>query len=227
MDSGDPNEQHPATVASDLAINAGSSSIKFAFYNVGETPKCWLNGMLDRIGQPDALLVFHDLQRGQGARLKMAAATQSAATLLIDWIEEYVGFSSIRAIGHRVVHGMRYSEPTLVTDALLAELRRIIPFDPNHLPLEIELLDALRQRDPKLPQIACFDTAFHSTMPRVARILPIPRRFETLGLQRYGFHGLSYAYLMEELTRVAGAEAADGRVICGGPRFLDKKRPLP
>ena len=73
------------------------------------------------------------------------------------------------------------------------------PYDPDHLPREIELIEAFRQRHPKLPQVACFDTAFHRTMPRVAKLLPIPRRYEAKGVQRYGFHGLSYAYLMEEL----------------------------
>ena len=108
---------------------------------------------------------------------------------------------------------MQHTEPELVTQELLDELHRISPFDPDHLPGEIELIEAFRQRHPKLPQVACFDTAFHRTMPRVAKLLPIPRRFDAAGIERYGFHGLSYAYLMEELARVAGAKAAKGRVI--------------
>ena len=95
----------------------------------------------------------------------------------------------------------------------MEELHRISPYDPDHLPAEIELIEASRQRRPELFQVACFDTAFHRTMPRVAKLLPIPRRFDAAGIQRYGFHGLSYAYLMEELARVAGEEAARGRVI--------------
>jgi acetate kinase len=96
---------------------------------------------------------------------------------------------------------------------LLDELHRISPNDPEHLPREIELIETFRQRHPKLPQLACFDTAFHHTMPRVAKILPIPRRFDAKAVQRYGFHGLSYAYLMEELTRLGDRAAATGRVI--------------
>ena len=96
---------------------------------------------------------------------------------------------------------------------MLAELRRISPNDPDHLPREIELIEAFRQRHPKLPQVACFDTAFHQTMPRVAKLLPIPRRFDAKGIQRYGFHGLSYAYLMEELARLGDPAAKKGRVI--------------
>jgi acetate kinase len=95
----------------------------------------------------------------------------------------------------------------------LAELHRISPYDPDHLPREIELIEAFRQRHPKLPQLACFDTAFHQTMPRVAKLLPIPRRFDAKGIQRYGFHGLSDAYLMEELARLGDPAATKGRVI--------------
>lgn len=96
---------------------------------------------------------------------------------------------------------------------MLDELHSITPYDPDHLPAEIELIEVFLQRHPKLLQVSCFDTAFHQTMPRVAKLLPIPRRFDAKGIQRYGFHGLSYSYLMEELARVAGPKAAQGRVI--------------
>ena len=108
---------------------------------------------------------------------------------------------------------MKYAEHERVTHELLNELHRIQPYDPDHLPREIELIETVCRRHTKLPQVACFDTAFHRTMPRVARLLPIPRRFDAIGIQRYGFHGLSYAYLMEELARVAGTKAAQSRVI--------------
>jgi acetate kinase len=96
---------------------------------------------------------------------------------------------------------------------LLSELHRLSPYDPDHLPREIALIQALRRRHPKLPQVACFDTSFHHGMPRVAKLLPIPRRYETKGVQRYGFHGLSYAYLMGELVRLGETAATSGRVI--------------
>jgi acetate kinase len=107
---------------------------------------------------------------------------------------------------------MKHSKPERVTTALLKELHRIRPYAPDHLPLEIELIEAFLRRHPKLPQIVCFDTAFHRTMPQVARLLPIPRRYSSKGVERYGFHGLSYAYLMEELGRLDPA-ASKGRVI--------------
>jgi acetate kinase len=112
------------------------------------------------------------------------------------------------------VHGgPKYSEPQRITRELVEELHQLEPFDPEHLPEEIQLAEAFHRRFPDLPQVACFDTAFHRDMPRVARLLPIPRRYDAKGVHRYGFHGLSYAFLMEELARVAGPEAARGRVI--------------
>jgi acetate kinase len=120
----------------------------------------------------------------------------------------------IGAIAHRIVNGgARYYEPQIVDAELLAGLRQISAYAPEHLPAEIALIDLLAARLPGVPQVACFDTAFHRHMPRVAKILPIPRRFQEKGVERYGFHGLSYAYLMEELARTAGTEAARGRIV--------------
>jgi acetate kinase len=197
-----------------LTINGGSSSIKFALYQTDELLKRWLYGKVDRIGLSGTNLTFNDLTQNQhDSRGIKASDHRSAADVLIVWLEKRIGFASVKAVGHRVVHGMKHTEPERITQELLNELHRISPYDPDHLPREIELIEAFRQRHPKLPQVACFDTAFHRTMPRVAQILPIPRRFEAMGVQRYGFHGLSYAYLVEELARVAGAKAAQGRVI--------------
>jgi len=112
-----------------------------------------------------------------------------------------------------VVHGMQHSSPERVTPDLLTELKRITPYDPEHLPREVESMEIVGRLHPELPQVACFDTAFHRTMPRVATMLPIPRRYEAQGVQRYGFHGLSYTYLMAQLRRVGDPAAARGRVI--------------
>jgi hypothetical protein len=197
-----------------LTINGGSSSIKFALYQVGEPLNQGLHGKVDRIGLSGTNLTFNDPTRKQQESRNLAAADhKSAANFLIDWLEEQNSFESVRAVGHRVVHGMKHTAPELVTQELLDELHRISPNDPDHLPREIELIETFRQRHPKLPQVACFDTAFHQTMPRVAKLLPIPRRFDAKGIQRYGFHGLSYAYLMEELARLGDPAATKGRVI--------------
>ena len=197
-----------------LTINSGSSSIKFALYAAVKPLKRGLYGTVDRIGLGGTNLTFQDADGKPQASCKLIAADhKSAANLLLDWLETQPDFASVKAVGHRVVHGMRHTEPEVVTPELLSELRRISPYDPDHLPREIELIKAFRRRYPKLQQLACFDTAFHQTMPRVAKLLPIPRRFDTKGIQRYGFHGLSYAYLMEELTRLGDPAAKTGRVI--------------
>jgi acetate kinase len=117
-------------------------------------------------------------------------------------------------VGHRVVHGgPKYSEPERITSEMIEELHLLSAFDPMHLPAEILLIEAFHHRFPMLPQVACFDTAFHHDMPRVAQLLPIPRRYQAQGVRRYGFHGLSYQFLMEEMARLDGVEVAQGRVI--------------
>jgi len=202
------------TPPSILTINGGSSSIRFALYERGKPLRLLLEGKLDRIGSSDMTLTFKDsIEAPSEARTIAADGSRSAVDFLLEWLESQPAFATIQAIGHRVVHGMTHTEPERVTPELLDELHRIMPYDPEHLPLEIELLEAFRQRHPELPQVVCFDTAFHRTMPRVAKLLPIPRRYDAMGIQRYGFHGLSYAYLIEELARLGDPAATNGRVI--------------
>ncbi len=197
-----------------LTINGGSSSIKFALYKTGEPLERILYGKIDRIGLHGTNLTFNGLTPNeQGCRSIESSDHKAATNFLIDWLEEQKEFSSVKAVGHRVVHGMNHTGPELITNELLNELHRDTPYDPDHLPDEIELIEAFRKRHPQFPQLACFDTTFHCTMPRVAKLLPIPRRFDVMGIRRYGFHGLSYVYLIEELARQAGAKAAQGRVI--------------
>ena len=198
--------------ASVLAINGGSSSIKFAVYQAGSLQESTLSGTLDRIGR-GATLSWRATQGATFVGHTEVPDDQPAPRLLIDWLEARKEFSDVSAVGHRVVHGMTHTQPERITLDVLDELRRATPCAPDHLPREIELIEAFRERHPHLPQVACFDTTFHAKMPRVATLLPIPRRYQVKGVQRYGFHGLSYAYLLEELARVAGPAAAHGRVI--------------
>ena len=196
-----------------LTINGGSSSIRFAVYEAGGTPRRLLDGKIDRIGLRGTNLILSDSSgKPQVPRRVAAADHRTAAGFLLDWLEAQPVFTSVKAAGHRVVHGMKHSEPERITPKLLAELRRIMPYAPDHLRREIGLIEAFRRRHPQLPQVACFDTAFHRSMPRVAKLLPIPRRYSAKGVERYGFHGLSYAYLMEELGRLDPA-ATKGRVV--------------
>jgi acetate kinase len=135
-----------------LVINGGSSSIKFALYQVGEPLKRGLSGQVDRIGLSGTNLTFHNADgKPQAGHNLDAADHKSAVNFLIDWLEEQKHFATIRAVGHRVVHGMKHTAPELVTQDLLDELHRISPYDPDHLPREIELIEAFRQRHPKLP----------------------------------------------------------------------------
>jgi acetate kinase len=196
-----------------LTINGGSSSIRFAIFDAGEVPRKRLAGKMDRIGASSTTLHITEPSGKLQEPLRVAAADhQAAAEFLLGWLQAEPLFDSVGAVVHRIVHGLKHSEPERVTTKLLAELRRIIPYAPDHLPREIGLIEAFHQRYPKLPQVVCFDTAFHRTMPPVARLLPIPRSYSAKGVERYGFHGLSYAYLMEAL-RVVDPAAAKGRVI--------------
>ena len=196
-----------------LTINGGSSSIRFAVYDVRDPPRRRLSGRIERIGVKGTTLLVDDPTRAEQVALRLTAADhRTAAVFLLDWLEAHPVFASVKAAGHRVVHGMKHSDPERVSPKLLAELHRITPYAPDHLPREIGLIEVLRKRYPGLPQVACFDTAFHRTLPLVARLLPIPLRYAAKGVERYGFHGLSYAYLMEELGRLDQV-APTGRVI--------------
>jgi acetate kinase len=197
-----------------LTVNAGSSSIKFALFSCGEAPSPLLRGKIDRIGHPGTALSYSDLTTGrQSGRALESPDKKSAGASLLDWLDNRCAFAGIRAIGHRVVFGMDFSEPQLVQPDLLRRLHEFILYDPDHLPGEIELIEIMARAHPEIPQVACFDTAFHRTLPPRARLLPIPRRYASQGVVRYGFHGLSCAFLLEELARIAGPSAASGRII--------------
>jgi acetate kinase len=196
-----------------LTINGGSSSLRFAVFAADRPPRRLLRGELERIGSDDAHLSVE--QQGSAPTRIGAAGKERGAAIgaVVDWLESQPAFTTLAGVGHRIVHGMLHTEPALISAKLVGELREMIPFDPEHLPREIEFIEILRRRYPKLPQVACFDTAFHRGMPRVATQLPIPRRYAEKGVQRYGFHGLSYTYLMQELARLGDPAAARGRVI--------------
>ena len=198
-----------------LTINGGSSSIKFALFKAGDSLHQILEGGIERIGLPEAALRVKGLDQADNFTRSVTAPDHAVAVgVLMDWIEKRSRRDALTAVGHRVVHGgPKYSQPQRITPEMVEELHQLSPFDPEHLPEEILLTEAFHRRYLDLPQVACFDTAFHHDLPRVARLLPIPRRYEAQGVRRYGFHGLSYEFLMGELARLAGKEAAQGRVI--------------
>jgi acetate kinase len=195
-----------------LTINGGSSSIKFALYVMDEKISLKYSGAISHIGSGNALLTIRPF-KGEEKKISSHAPDFHEATLfLMNFLEKETDFKSVGCIAHRIVHGMNHAYAGIIDDHLLTELKNIRPFDPEHMPSEIFIIERCREKFPGLLQIACFDTSFHRDMPRVAKLLPIPRRFDEAGVQRYGFHGLSYTYLMEELHRTKG-ERANGRII--------------
>jgi len=166
-----------------LAINSGSSSVKFALFTLASEPSALCRGTID--------------------------APLNATTIVdevLERIAEPAGACRLAAVGHRIVHGgPSLHAPQIVTDDLVATLRQLVMFAPNHLPDEIHLIEAVRQRRPDVPQLACFDTAFHANLLDVARRLPISHAYDAQGVRRYGFHGLSYTFLLDALFRRSGS----------------------
>jgi acetate kinase len=196
-------------------MNRGSSSLKGALYEIGER---------------EDLLVSISVEKnsfGDGARLQIAdsrgkslldsaiekSESDSALEIIFRWLGENNFLAGLAAVGHRLVHGgWQYREPTRVTPEFLREIEKLVPLDPDHLPAAIRGIRFVAAKFPKLPQVACFDTAFHRALPVVARMYALPRQFFEEGIQRYGFHGLSYEYVMSELRSLEPA-LANGRVI--------------
>jgi acetate kinase len=198
-----------------LTINGGSSSIKFALFEADGRFRRVLEGQIERIGRPEATFRVSGVNKTDKFSRPITAPSHDVAMgALVDLIEKRGGRDALAAVGLRVVQGgPKYYNPQLITAEMLDDLNGLIPLDPEHLPGEIHLAEILHRRFPSLPQVACFDTAFHHDLTRVARLLPIPRRYEAQGVRRYGFHGLSYSFLIEELARLGDPAATTGRVV--------------
>jgi len=197
-----------------LTINGGSSSIKIALFEPGNSLRRALQGRIERIGSSGSTFGVKGQASADNFQRSIQAPDHKAAVeVLMDWVQERFPQGALLGVGHRVVHGgPKYLEAQLLTPEMVADLHELEPFDPEHLPEEILLTETFQKRFPDLKQVACFDTAFHHDLPREARLLPLPRRYEAKGVRRYGFHGLSYAFLMGELGRIAPQEA-QGRVV--------------
>jgi acetate kinase len=198
-----------------LTINSGSSSVKFALFHMGPAESLVLSGRMERIGLSGGVFKAKGADGATLVDRKLDLPDHAAAfKALFTWLQEQATAKKLDAVGHRIVHGgSRHTQPALITPQLVDSLRTLIPLAPDHLPHEIEAIEVVSRFDPSLAQIACFDTAFHADMPRLAKMYALPRQLSDEGVQRYGFHGLSYEYILGELTRVAGPEAAGGRVV--------------
>jgi acetate kinase len=183
-----------------LTINTGSSSLKAAVLDIANLADRRLTAQVEHIGHESVMRVTN----GAGDEIAIEPIVGKdhgeALTGLIDWLGRNGELRPLVAVGHRLVHGgPEYSAPRLIDDAMMAAIQQFIPFAPNHLPQALAAIDATREALPDLPEVACFDTAFHRTMPPVAQRYPLPPEFEREGVIRYGFHGLSYASIVDRL----------------------------
>lgn len=190
-----------------LTINSGSSSIKFSLYDISVGESLLVSGKLDRISLSDGTFTAKD---SAGRTIKDEPAVypshDEALKALFDLLS---GYGNVDAVGHRVVHGgMKYTSPQIIDAALMEELYRLIPFATEHLPHEIKAIEAVWKNYPKLKQVACFDTAFHRGLPKLSEAYALPEEFRKDGIIKYGFHGLSYEFIVSEL-----GNAAKGKVI--------------
>lgn len=197
-----------------LTINSGSSSVKLALYRVGRSEEVELTGKIDRIGLAGSHFEMKDAAGKVLVRREFSLPDHEAALkVFLEWLHDHIRRDGLDAVGHRVVHGgFKFSQPQVISSELLDSLKKLIPLAPGHLPQELKIMEAVRKWYPALVQVACFDTAFHRQMPKVAQMYALPRDLLEKGLMRYGFHGLSCEYLIQELRRQAGEEA-NGRVV--------------
>jgi len=203
-----------------LVINSGSSSVKFAAYDVAPDAdlRRIANGRIEGIGNAPRLLVWgQDGKRLEDRRITVSSdptrGPEEAFGQLFDWLGQHAAGRTLGAVGHRVVHGgALFARPARITPGILAQLQGLIPLAPLHQPHNLSAIGAIARLMPDLPQVACFDTEFHATQPWVAQAYALPRHITEAGVKRYGFHGLSYEYIASVLPAHLGA-AASGRVV--------------
>jgi acetate kinase len=205
-----------------LVFNAGSSSLKFSLFRRDSTRSltATVHGLIDGIGaSPHVKIKGASEQVLYDKDLDAAKVTDAAGALAIlePWLESHLSGEKLAAIGHRVVHGgPDFSQPVRVTPQILVELRKLIPLAPLHLPANLAPIEITSKKWPGVPQVVCFDTAFHRTMPAVAQLVPLPQELLGNGVRRYGFHGISYEYIasqLPEVTKDVAPEIAEGRII--------------
>ncbi len=189
-----------------LVINAGSSSLKFALFDAAPEPRRLAGGKVERIGHGARLLAARGDEAPLAQVLAVDADQAQALDAVLQWLDVAMPQAQIAVVGHRVVHGgMEFMAPAPVDEAVLMQLEQLDPLAPLHQPHNLAAIRRLRECHPALPQIACFDTAFHAHWPDQARRFALPRALHDAGVRRYGFHGLSYTYLSAELARTAPA----------------------
>lgn len=194
-----------------LAVNGGSSSLKFALYENAANPKIIISDQIKRIGVDGTKFTVTNHVSNKKSNIKLNASDfKELIVFFVYWLKKQKNYGKITGIGHRIVYGMKHTKAEIIDDNLLKELEQIRKYDPDHLPSEIEIVRLFKRQFPSLIQIACFDTAFHATIPTVAKTFAIPKKYFDEGIQRFGFHGISYSYLMQELKK---QKEAKGKII--------------
>lgn len=183
-----------------LVINAGSSSIKISCYHIQGLQQEF-SGEIQNIGTEDNELMIKT-KEGKNSYALNTSDNENTIKALSEWLQKQSWFDSVAAIGHRIVHGMKHTQPEMISDDMLNELDKIIDYDPDHLSLELGIIKAFKNKFQNKPQVACFDTSFHTTIPDVAAAFAIPLKYFHNGVKRYGFHGISYTYLMQALKNI-------------------------
>ena len=197
-----------------LTINAGSSSLKAALYDMDRTERVTLACQVERIGQSGSQMRIVD-----GGRVTLLDRTadldshESAARAFLEWLQHQQAEVEPSAVGHRLVHGgSTHRAPHILTPDVMDDLQELVPLDPDHLPQALAVIRVATEAYPAIPQVACFDTSFHRSMSRVAQMYPLPPRFGDAGVIRYGFHGLSCEFIVQAL-RAIDAREGEGRII--------------
>lgn len=197
-----------------LTLNRGSATLKAALYQGDARENLVLSISFDRADSP----ATHAMVKDRCGKALLDSTIENtgphtALSAVFDWLEAKGYFEGLLAAGHRIVHGgVQFQRPVRIDSQVVAGLEQLTPLDPDHLPAALGVIRFVSEKLPSLPQVACFDTAFHSSLPRLARIYALPRRFLDSGIMRFGFHGLSYEYILNELRALDG-RLADGRVI--------------
>jgi acetate kinase len=198
-----------------LSLNSGSSSLKLALYYIGRDERLMLSGSIRGIGlNSSRFFVENEDGKTLVNRQITLSGWKTSVTTLLGWLKDNDYLTNLDAVGHRIVHGgTEYNEPHLVTSKLMKTLTKLVPFVPDHLPQELKVINVIGKNYKDLKQVVCFDTSFHRNMPRLAQIYALPRFLSSEGAIRYGFHGLSYEYILDKLRKGDGNKIAEGRII--------------
>lgn len=203
-------------MSSILTFNAGSSSLKIGVFDTKKSLAALASASIEGIGQKTQTFMSTQLSDVSTSSSNVSCTNHTeAASYALQWLKNIDLIPlDVSAVGHRIVHGgALYHSAQLVSQQMLDDIRPLAEIDPEHMPASLATIEKIQESLPNVPHVVCFDTAFYRDLPKVASRLPLPRKYHDLGLRRYGFHGLSYKYLLQEFRSNEGVDAANGRII--------------